>query len=216
MDRLELGAFTRHFNWFADGSSRADGFETEGAMVSWPAWIPCGSVLLWHSQLGHSENSDVGVQVWCRLVQVCPGMVQLGVSPPWPAWNPLLHPQNPRLLTACHDLGGLPSVGLSHPTSQRPKRHGKTQGLSGYPMNIPCFFHGFKPWKNPWLLYRGNKQKFSGPNSVLIDDRGDLREAWEARGGIFIHHTSALESIRQLRGLVNQGIQGILQLVRCE
>jgi hypothetical protein len=83
-------------------------------------------------------------------------------------------------------------------------------------MNIPCFFHGFKPWKNPWLLYRGNKQKFSGPNSVLIDDRGDLREAWEARGGIFIHHTSALESIRQLRGLVNQGIQGILQLVRCE
>ncbi|CAL1127081.1 unnamed protein product [Cladocopium goreaui] len=44
-----------------------------------------------------------------------------------------------------------------------------------------------------------NKQKFSGPNCVLIDDRGDLREAWEARGGIFIHHTSALESIRQLR-----------------
>ena len=46
----------------------------------------------------------------------------------------------------------------------------------------------------------GNKQKFSGPNCVLIDDRGDLREAWEARGGIFIHHTEAKESIRQLRG----------------
>lgn len=44
-----------------------------------------------------------------------------------------------------------------------------------------------------------NKQKFSGPRCILVDDRGDLREAWEARGGIFIHHTSAAESIRQLR-----------------
>ena len=57
-------------------------------------------------------------------------------------------------------------------------------------------------YQNPWFN-RGNKQKFSGPNCVLIDDRGDLREAWEARGGIFIHHTSALESIRQLRGWVD-------------
>lgn len=43
-----------------------------------------------------------------------------------------------------------------------------------------------------------NKQKFSGQKCVLVDDRGDLREAWEARGGIFIHHTSAPDSIRQL------------------
>ncbi|CAK9054597.1 unnamed protein product [Durusdinium trenchii] len=48
-----------------------------------------------------------------------------------------------------------------------------------------------------------NKQKFSGPNCILIDDRGDLREAWEARGGLFIHHTSAAESIRQLREALN-------------
>lgn len=47
-----------------------------------------------------------------------------------------------------------------------------------------------------------NKQKFSGQNCVLIDDRGDLREAWEARGGIFIHHTSARESIRQIREVI--------------
>lgn len=170
----------------------------------------------------------VALAAWTQRKLRCwgPGMVQIGAGlsrygpvgciPTMTGLKSPFASQNPRLLTACHDLGGLPSVGLSHPTSQRPKRHGKTQGLSGYPMNIPCFFHGFKPWKNPWLLYRGNKQKFSGPNSVLIDDRGDLREAWEARGGIFIHHTSALESIRQLRGLVNQGIQGILQLVRCE
>ncbi|CAK0854156.1 unnamed protein product, partial [Prorocentrum cordatum] len=54
-----------------------------------------------------------------------------------------------------------------------------------------------------------NKQKFSGPNCVLVDDRGDLREAWEARGGVFVHHTSAVESIRQLREV----LEGYLQQV---
>eukprot|EP00927_Polykrikos_kofoidii_P036783 TRINITY_DN31036_c0_g1_i1.p1 TRINITY_DN31036_c0_g1~~TRINITY_DN31036_c0_g1_i1.p1 ORF type:complete len:1586 (-),score=278.53 TRINITY_DN31036_c0_g1_i1:49-4806(-) len=44
-----------------------------------------------------------------------------------------------------------------------------------------------------------NKQKFSGSRCVLIDDRGDLREAWEARGGIFVHHLCASDTIRQLR-----------------
>eukprot|EP00439_Symbiodinium_sp_Y106_P080386 s981_g19.t1 len=47
-----------------------------------------------------------------------------------------------------------------------------------------------------------NKQKFSGQGCVLIDDRGDLREAWEARGGIFVHHTSTAETIRQLREIL--------------
>eukprot|EP00929_Paragymnodinium_shiwhaense_P065379 TRINITY_DN32781_c0_g1_i2.p1 TRINITY_DN32781_c0_g1~~TRINITY_DN32781_c0_g1_i2.p1 ORF type:complete len:815 (-),score=163.23 TRINITY_DN32781_c0_g1_i2:87-2531(-) len=48
-----------------------------------------------------------------------------------------------------------------------------------------------------------NKQKFSGKRCVLIDDRGDLREAWEARGGIFVHHVSAADSIRQLREILH-------------
>ncbi|CAJ1389814.1 unnamed protein product [Effrenium voratum] len=52
-----------------------------------------------------------------------------------------------------------------------------------------------------------NKQKFSGPNCVLIDDRNDLREAWEARGGVFIHHTSAAESIRQLKEVLLRGAE---------
>ena len=53
-----------------------------------------------------------------------------------------------------------------------------------------------------------NKQKFSGHGCVLIDDRGDLREAWEARGGIFVHHTSAAESIRQLREILKSSHLG--------
>ncbi|AHC15021.1 hypothetical protein L21SP2_1636 [Salinispira pacifica] len=33
---------------------------------------------------------------------------------------------------------------------------------------------------------------------VLIDDRLRLKEAWEEMGGIFIHHTDAVKSLRQL------------------
>lgn len=36
---------------------------------------------------------------------------------------------------------------------------------------------------------------------VLVDDSADAAEAWEAAGGIFVHHTSAAESIAKLRKL---------------
>jgi hypothetical protein len=45
------------------------------------------------------------------------------------------------------------------------------------------------------------KQYESGVGKVLIDDRVDLKSSWEAAGGIFIHHTSAADSIRQLKHL---------------
>lgn len=42
-------------------------------------------------------------------------------------------------------------------------------------------------------------------DSVLIDDRTSLAPAWESRGGIFIHHTSAEETLSLLR---EKGIVG--------
>lgn len=36
--------------------------------------------------------------------------------------------------------------------------------------------------------WSSNKHYESGPGHVLIDDRESLREAWERKGGIFIHH----------------------------
>jgi hypothetical protein len=36
---------------------------------------------------------------------------------------------------------------------------------------------------------------------VLIDDRERIREAWEAGGGVFIHHRSAGSSIEELQAL---------------
>ena len=36
---------------------------------------------------------------------------------------------------------------------------------------------------------------------VLVDDRADHRDKWEAAGGTFIHHKSARESLEQLSAI---------------
>ena len=60
--------------------------------------------------------------------------------------------------------------------------------------------------ENDWtcqVITCWSEQKFreSGPGAVLIDDRIDLKAAWEEQGGIFIHHeTGNVErTLRQLR-----------------
>jgi hypothetical protein len=42
-----------------------------------------------------------------------------------------------------------------------------------------------------------NKHYESGPNAVLIDDREFLRERWEAKGGIFVHHDGNVDATLQ-------------------
>ena len=50
-----------------------------------------------------------------------------------------------------------------------------------------------------------NKHYESGPNAVLIDDRIALKASWEAKGGIFVHHTDTESTLKQLRAI------GVLQ-----
>jgi len=45
------------------------------------------------------------------------------------------------------------------------------------------------------------KQEFATPNSILIDDRKDNIQRWKDAGGIGIHHTSAADTIQQLKDL---------------
>jgi len=45
------------------------------------------------------------------------------------------------------------------------------------------------------------KQEFATPNSILIDDRKDNIERWKEAGGIGIYHTSAADTIQQLKKL---------------
>ena len=46
-----------------------------------------------------------------------------------------------------------------------------------------------------------NKPNYSKRNSILIDDRQDTIDAWNAGGGIGIHHTSAANTIKRLKEL---------------
>lgn|SRR5690554_4312859 len=46
-----------------------------------------------------------------------------------------------------------------------------------------------------------DKPRWSGPGHVLIDDRQRLKKPWEARGGVFIFHRDAVQSIEQLKSL---------------
>lgn len=45
------------------------------------------------------------------------------------------------------------------------------------------------------------KERFCREGDVLIDDRAKFGKAWGEAGGIFIHHTSAKETVRKLRDL---------------
>jgi nicotinamide mononucleotide adenylyltransferase/lambda repressor-like predicted transcriptional regulator len=45
------------------------------------------------------------------------------------------------------------------------------------------------------------KQEFATPNSILIDDRADNIQRWKNAGGIGIVHTSAADTIQQLKDL---------------
>lgn len=66
--------------------------------------------------------------------------------------------------------------------------------------------------KNKWvqrelpgvhLILRSSdkKQEFATPESILIDDREQNIQQWRQAGGIAIHHTSANDTIEQLKQL---------------
>jgi hypothetical protein len=46
-----------------------------------------------------------------------------------------------------------------------------------------------------------DKHHYSGEGHVLVDDRAGTQAAWEATGGTFILHTSAAQSIAELKRL---------------
>jgi hypothetical protein len=52
-----------------------------------------------------------------------------------------------------------------------------------------------------YLYSRANKQLFSEPNRILIDDMKQTIDEWNAKGGIGIFHTSAADTIKQLKKL---------------
>lgn len=56
-------------------------------------------------------------------------------------------------------------------------------------------------YRNAYFASRGNKRLFSAPNKILIDDMKQTIDEWVADGGIGIHHTSASNTIKELKKL---------------
>jgi hypothetical protein len=52
-----------------------------------------------------------------------------------------------------------------------------------------------------YLYSRANKQLFSEPNRILIDDMKKTIDEWNDKGGIGIFHTSAANTIKELKKL---------------
>jgi hypothetical protein len=100
-----------------------------------------------------------------------------------------ISPYNPYVLTA-------PSVNFDIPFEERYKvennesMQGKTEWVQRLPNMRKIYFRSAT-----------RKADFAGPNKILIDDRKDTIDSWNANGGIGILHTSTANTIKQLQEL---------------
>eukprot|EP00977_Amphora_coffeiformis_P004974 scaffold1060_cov196-Amphora_coffeaeformis.AAC.6 len=77
---------------------------------------------------------------------------------------------------------------LGVPVHHIDKAFGRT--LSGQAAHRQKVTRVITTWSN-------DKHYESGPGAVLIDDRIELKKAWEAKGGIFIHHNGNVDATLQ-------------------
>jgi 5'(3')-deoxyribonucleotidase len=86
------------------------------------------------------------------------------------------------------------------------------KGYNPYILTAPSRDPGSKQGKREWVerldgmkkLYfkpANFKSEYSGKNRILIDDRKDTIDKWNEAGGIGIFHTSAANTIKQLKDL---------------
>lgn len=81
---------------------------------------------------------------------------------------------------------------LSAPSQDPSSRVGKEAWLK---------MHLKNSYRNAYFASRGNKKMFAAPNKILIDDMKQTIDEWNAAGGIGIHHTSAANTIKELKKL---------------
>jgi hypothetical protein len=102
-----------------------------------------------------------------------------------------ISPYNPYVLTA-------PSINMDIPFEDRYKlennesMQGKTEWVQRLPNMRKLYFRS-----------AGRKADFAGPNKILIDDRKDTIDSWNANGGIGILHTSTANTIKQLQAILD-------------
>ena len=62
-----------------------------------------------------------------------------------------------------------------------------------------CKMHINGQYKKLYFKAARYKSDFADENKILIDDREDTIASWNAKGGIGIHHTSAANTIKELK-----------------
>lgn len=81
--------------------------------------------------------------------------------------------------------------------------------LTGVPQRVPSAAQDKKRWVTKHLgadvqvicCRSKDKSRYANPGDILIDDWEKYRHLWVGKGGRWITHTSAAESIRQLEEL---------------
>jgi len=86
------------------------------------------------------------------------------------------------------------------------------KGYNPYSLTAPSLDPGSRQGKTEWVTRLDGmkklyfkpakfKDEYSGKNRILIDDRADTIERWRSKGGIGILHTTAEDTINQLKQL---------------
>ena len=81
---------------------------------------------------------------------------------------------------------------LSSPSRSQTSRVGKDAWLKMHLQNS---------YKKAYFYPRHQKQLFAGPNKILIDDLPNTIQEWNDGGGVGILHTSAANTIKELKKL---------------
>ena len=83
--------------------------------------------------------------------------------------------------------------------------------LTGIPRSIPNVALHKRLWVDQHIspfvrlitCRSADKKVYGMPGDILIDDRLKYSHLWVEMGGIFVHHTSAQDTLRQLAALYN-------------
>lgn len=56
-----------------------------------------------------------------------------------------------------------------------------------------------EPFLQMFCCRSKDKSNYCSPGDIIVDDRTEYRHLWEDKGGIWIHHKSAYDTLNQLR-----------------
>ena len=149
-----------------------------------------------------TSNFRIKQTMWNHVIRANAFFENLSWTKDGPTlWNAIKH-LKPDILTGCP----------SHESSRTEKFHWCQQQLGVdrlHHVDMASNYRDHQSVNGNWrqegvtnVITCWSENKFrecTAAGSVLIDDTEDLRQSWERAGGLFVHHTDADNTIRQLQ-----------------